>query len=393
MMSQISIPTQDGSFVCSPSYKEAGELIGRNRKKLNSPEVSVDGSPLPELRQEIRSELNLGNSVVASGHQPEFYGPGPLSKELVLEKLSSRFEALNVLVDTDSTTEISFDVPLLYEDVHIYETMVLREYNRELSYCSISPPGEEELRGMNEKTLSRLSSLNSRTYYERVSDFFRQGGAGEKGASFPDWFGDFKSSYFENSFEEIKFSDLVETRAFEKYLKEIRDDYERFREIYNEILNEYRDEYGSFPAAILERGQVPFWLIDSEGVRKTAELSDLAEVGVSSGESFIAPKGLPLTMFCRVFLSDLFIHGIGGSKYSRATDSLMERFFGIEPPEVLVVSMTVHLKEELEAEPSDLAENDEANKSALTKRDYPFFLYSLERLEEIVERMAGGQNR
>jgi hypothetical protein len=42
-------------------------------------------------------------------------------------------------------------------------------------------------------------------------------------------------------------------------------------------------------------------------------------------------------------LGDLFIHGIGGAKYDRLTDAIIERFFGIEPPDFMVVSGTLHL--------------------------------------------------
>jgi hypothetical protein len=44
-----------------------------------------------------------------------------------------------------------------------------------------------------------------------------------------------------------------------------------------------------------------------------------------------------------VFLADLFVHGIGGSKYDEATDSLMSDFFGISPPPYLTLSGTLHL--------------------------------------------------
>ena len=48
-------------------------------------------------------------------------------------------------------------------------------------------------------------------------------------------------------------------------------------------------------------------------------------------------------MFCRYLLGDLFIHGIGGAKYDELGDSIARRFFGIEPPEFLTLSLTAWL--------------------------------------------------
>ena len=49
------------------------------------------------------------------------------------------------------------------------------------------------------------------------------------------------------------------------------------------------------------------------------------------------------TLWARLALGDLFIHGIGGAKYDRVTDLLIERFFGLAAPGFMVVSATLHL--------------------------------------------------
>jgi hypothetical protein len=57
----------------------------------------------------------------------------------------------------------------------------------------------------------------------------------------------------------------------------------------------------------------------------------------------IFPRALMTTFFLRLFMSDLFIHGIGGAKYDEVTDDIIRRYFGIEPPEYMVVSGTLRL--------------------------------------------------
>jgi hypothetical protein len=57
----------------------------------------------------------------------------------------------------------------------------------------------------------------------------------------------------------------------------------------------------------------------------------------------IRTRALITTLAARVLLGDLFIHGIGGAKYDELTDSIVNRFFGIDPPGYMVVSGTLHL--------------------------------------------------
>jgi hypothetical protein len=57
----------------------------------------------------------------------------------------------------------------------------------------------------------------------------------------------------------------------------------------------------------------------------------------------IRPKALVLTLYNRLFISDLFVHGLGGAKYDLVTDEIIKEFFKVEPPHFLVVSCTLYL--------------------------------------------------
>jgi hypothetical protein len=57
----------------------------------------------------------------------------------------------------------------------------------------------------------------------------------------------------------------------------------------------------------------------------------------------IRSRALTNTLYARLFLSDLFLHGIGGGKYDELTDEIIRRFYGIEPPGYLVLSATLLL--------------------------------------------------
>jgi hypothetical protein len=57
----------------------------------------------------------------------------------------------------------------------------------------------------------------------------------------------------------------------------------------------------------------------------------------------LRPRALITTMYARLVLSDLFIHGIGGAKYDELTDLVIRRFFGIEPPAYITATATFRL--------------------------------------------------
>ena len=69
-------------------------------------------------------------------------------------------------------------------------------------------------------------------------------------------------------------------------------------------------------------------------------------------------RALTTTLFSRFLLSDLFIHGIGGSKYDELGDEIARRFFGIEPPAFLTVSLTSGLGLPLDSTAPDPADFD-----------------------------------
>jgi hypothetical protein len=57
----------------------------------------------------------------------------------------------------------------------------------------------------------------------------------------------------------------------------------------------------------------------------------------------VRSRALITTLWARLVLGDLFLHGIGGAKYDQVTDAVIDRFFGLVPPGYLVLSATLLL--------------------------------------------------
>jgi hypothetical protein len=55
----------------------------------------------------------------------------------------------------------------------------------------------------------------------------------------------------------------------------------------------------------------------------------------------LTPRALTLTLFFRLLIVDQFIHGIGGARYDRVTDAVINDFFGLTPPRFCVTTATL----------------------------------------------------
>jgi hypothetical protein len=90
-------------------------------------------------------------------------------------------------------------------------------------------------------------------------------------------------------------------------------------------------------------------LSDRDGLRLELDLRDGGDTAMEQLAEAerrgikLRPRALITTMYARLVLSDLFIHGIGGAKYDELTDLIIRRFFGLEPPSYLTATATFRL--------------------------------------------------
>lgn len=162
-----------------------------------------------------------------------------------------------------------------------------------------------------------------------------------------------------------------------------------FASAYNAALAEYRlarrirGTQHPVPDLLVADGvvELPFWLLRAGrprarlGVRHSRDDVELLADGQPVGRLALSgvarrpaaalrgalphlhlrPRALTQTMFARLFLCDLFIHGIGGAKYDQITDGIIRRFFNVDPPGYACISGTLRLPlPRKEAAPGDL---------------------------------------
>ncbi len=172
---------------------------------------------------------------------------------------------------------------------------------------------------------------------------------------------------------ELPLTSLARTEPYLRYVADIALRAGEFADAYDGELRRYRACQGirskiqPFPDLGRDQGRVelPFWIV-RDG-RRSAAWARPGESGVTvedagggvvavlpgdveaavaaldAAEAIVAPRAVTLTLFARMFLADLFIHGTGGARYDAVTDGLAEAWYGVTAPDYAVASLTLYL--------------------------------------------------
>jgi hypothetical protein len=198
---------------------------------------------------------------------------------------------------------------------------------------------------------------------------------------------------------EVPWSAVCQTESFLWFASHFLAQLPRYREVHNAALVAYRRAHGirssNHPVADLGRQddwlEAPFWAWRAERPRRrplfarqrgrvmelriAGEDDVLIELPLSpdslaccaverlrelpAASVRLRTRALLTTMFARLMLGDLFVHGIGGAKYDELGDEIIRRFLGIDPPNFLTASMTLWLElPQDETSQADLASID-----------------------------------
>ncbi len=390
---RLRAPKEHGQILAVPPLDEVEALLAVNRRNLNSALIPSIGKSLNELRDLARREvfaassqyhLEAGETVadattdvwMVAGHQPELFHPGVWFKNFVLHQLGRQHAAvaLNLIVDTDTAKPALLHAPA---DGRIARIPFDRS-RAETPY--------EERRVEEETTFAdlpqRMAPIISRWNFEPMLEAFwrevmkqaqRTPLLGERLAG--------ARRTMERRWgcvqREVPMSRVCQTEAFAWFAGSILTELPAFHAIYNQTVQEYRREHGirsrSHPVPDLttegEWLEAPFWAWRKGQTRRgklfVRAKSPAWEIRVA-GEGWpslpcgaapmveawrtleargfkIRSRALTTTMFARLFLADLFVHGIGGGIYDELTDRLIERYYRIPAPAFLVLSATLLL--------------------------------------------------
>jgi len=332
--------------------------------------------------------------IIMAGHQPTLFHPGVWFKNFAIDAIARRLSAgssktrslgravaINLIIDNDIASSSSIRIPT-------YHAATGQIGRAAVAYDSAaSGVAFEQNRIRDRATFNRFAAEVRATISPLVSDplvdrlwphAIQAAGRCENVSC--------ALAQARHALEgeiglqtlELPLSVVCRSEAYMAFAISILSDAARFRAIYNGAADQYRkiNRIRSSAHPVPNLGidgdwiETPFWIYSDDYPQRRGawarvhngqlEISDRhrhtvcialplgratpGQLQSLCGSRFkLRPRALVTTMYARVVLSDLFVHGIGGAKYDELGDQITKLFWGIEPPELMVVSATVWL--------------------------------------------------
>lgn len=373
-------PAGDSSLLIWPETNELIAATDRNHKTLNGAiETKLLGTPLSEVRAAARKwigHLNDDQPVIATGHQTELWHAGVWVKNAVIhaaaEKMGGR--AFHFAVDTDSPKHLLLRWPGASMPIADDERSATAHWSGLLN--APTPKHVADVR------TALTAAARSWDFQPMVFDLLNSlERLSREQPRLPDALCNALHELDGSlglRYDAMVVSPILESPPFLQFAAHCIANARHFAGDYNAALDAYRDEHGMTTAGrpmpdlfvSHEAIELPFWLDDlATGHRTRPSVFELEgrsvlklvtgeEIAFSSDENGaaaalrlhkflaetshrISPRALTLTMFLRLFIADMFIHGIGGGRYDQVLDKLIHRHFGITPPTFAVATSTM----------------------------------------------------
>jgi hypothetical protein len=376
---EFKIPTENHSRLVVPDFTEIPAAVDQNERIFAGDHLIVAGLSHTEFRSRVLDrigrliglEKGMSRRIMLTAHQPGLWHPGILHKYAVINRFAHDYFLLNINVDSDVVSPVSCKVPRVSSGQFRVTDTVIVENDENRTIQALEKPPQDDMNDVFFEIERRVAALPDDSVSENFRRFLEIHKAEyRRSDTFSDWLTNCRRQYFPvPDLHEIRLSDLCNTEEFRLFASDIIENCEDFHRIYNACLDKYRAEHrirtNVNPFPNLEHRtetniELPFWLITSDGqrhpmcvnCRDKSILADHKEVlnglskdlGPSALEDYeIRPKALLLTMFMRMFVGSIFIHGVGGGNYDQVTDAVIREYYDCKPPTYIVATRTEFL--------------------------------------------------
>ncbi|MGL4555801.1 MAG: hypothetical protein ACRC33_31925 [Gemmataceae bacterium] len=345
VLMRLRAPAGDGESLAVPPLRDVPGLVARNRPSF---------APFTTLRAAAREQVLAaarayhaergepvppgGSAWLVSGHQPELFHPGVWVKNFALHGAASRDDAVavNLIVDNDTVKSAAVRLPT-------GEKVAFDRFSGEQPWEErpvLEPETFAAFPGRVAAAMARwgVDPLAAKLWAEMPA----HGTLGERFAA--------GRRAMERGWGchnlEVPLSRVCETPAFNEFVGRIAHDAGRFVGAYNAAVADYRRrekiKSRNHPVPDLARDgewlELPLWAWPAGASRRErvfARGGELRPAGMK-----VRSRALLTTLFARLCLADVFVHGLGGGLYDRLTDDIIRRFFGVEPPGFVILSAT-----------------------------------------------------
>lgn len=400
----VTLRAQAQSDLIDAAVKHSIKILGKSRWNL----ASLDAA---------RSQ-----GLVVGGHQPDFFHCGVWYKNVVLSEAHQKHGMLpiHLQIDHDLCRAIGIKVPSLNEEGSVGVASIPIEQRTAVApWETCFAKDLDSWRSFPERCLSAFRKVTQHTpllssIWSDVLELLELGlplGEVISGAR--------QRLEARHGIENLEtpFSQVAQQFSFRFFVSKLLGDLANFRTIYNRCREEYRSYHrirnAAHPVPALAQAQdwteAPFWIYAKDATEGKSEFQTNVRRGLwirnfsdhielSNRHDFthtvslrqgvidescwaeldakgicIRPRALTTTMFARLFLADLFVHGIGGGKYDQLTDLILQEWLGIKPPTYSVVTGTWRL-------PLEKVSHESFASVAMVSQESWFKKYHLERL-------------
>jgi len=390
----IEVAKQNHAALTGRDLNVQGRTLGRMREwtrdevlsaardytaELLNATAAADGPLEPEPAASPLADL-----LFVAGHQPALFHPGVWAKNFAVYDMSTRAGgmSLNLSVDTDLMSSTTIRVPVKASP----DPQIER-----IHFDADRPRGPWEENAVRDRALFE-------SFGERVCDKLSPWGVTPvlreqwpNAVRASQRFGLLSDSLIASRVRlerrwgasnlELPISRMCELDPFLWFASLLLAHLPRFVAVHNQVLAEYRQvnhiRSRTHPVPELKsKGdcyEAPFWVWRrGESVRSRVFARQVGrEIALSDGKTEFArlplapdreaccavevlrelpqrgirlrARALTTTLFSRLCLADLFVHGIGGAKYDEMTDRIMSRFIGVSPPGFMTLTASLYL--------------------------------------------------
>ena len=391
-------PQGDGEVLCVPAAEELPALVTSNRQRSELERVEWFGRSLAKLaksaRQAILAEAlaytrqyaqvseppAADQPLILTGHQSDLFHPGVWLKNFEAARLAATCggTAINLIIDSDLCRSPAVRVPTGSASDLQAEMIPFDQAVTEM-------PFEERLIA-DGSLWESFGTRVTRGIALLVADpLIREWWPRVLAASKPhDHFGQALSQArhlleieWGSRSLELPQSHVCRSEAFRLFALQLLGRAAEFCVAYNAALADYRvahhlKNHAQPVPDLVTNGawiETPFWLwsaadpvrrgvftrragseleitdrnkisclIPTDAALALEKLAELEAQGIK-----LRTRALATTLFARLLLADVFIHGIGGAKYDQVTDAIGTSFFGLTLPAYATISGTLRL--------------------------------------------------
>ena len=408
---KLQAPRDNGEILLDPPVTQTGDLLHKNQQRLQAfAELMIAGVRFEDLQKTARRELKDAaihhtqayqsvdtdtihalSTLALTGHQPTLFHPGVWFKSFCLAAISQQVQALgiNLIMDQDLTTPSTIQCPGGTPELALIENIEFDVHAPDIAIEDYRLQDNHLFESFPDRVKAQLGDLSKDSILHSFWSLALEAKTDLVGLKFAQARHQLESQMGLGNLD-VPWSKICCTSSFARFTFHLMQHAEPFRQIYNDAVLEYRQVHrlrSQFhPVPELEqlgnRFELPLWIWSSgnpqrqrmfctitdkqirisdqlESLDLVLELDEGTDACVQQIQHWqteglrIRSRALTTTMYSRLLLGDLFIHGIGGGKYDQVTDLIIQRFFGSLPPDVSIATATLHLSGPAPKDPSD----------------------------------------